>query len=512
MKLNRLLSFIIIFSSILSLGVFVNAEGEYKGEIVFSETFEGDLSRWSFDSNKYASIAQIKKEERSSYINNHILLGNKSDDGVKSELFKVNANTIYTVAVDSKGEGSRKYKIVFYDENNEIILTKNNAALIKETGGWICDYFSIVSPEKSVAASIVLESYASEVAKIYFDNIVVCTGVVAFNRKLAKRSQNPVQATDDSSIIFKRENVLFLETFENDITEWNYLNDTAKSKFTIVKDYAKTGIYSLKINNNRTNEAVSISGKRFPVNGDSLCNLSGQFYHISGTAPVIKLNFYDLSEKLITTETLKGTDENKWADCSIDIKVPDKAVEAEIIVENSYAKCVSYVDNIKLVSVSKPEEVGNDKLDNSSIVLFVGSANALVNGNKTLIDKENDKVIATVIDGRTLVPVRFIAENFGAEVVWDEETRTVTLALKDKTVKIALNKAKIDINGEIIPIDVPAQSIEGRTMLPLRAFVESVMGKKIFWDARGLIVITDTDILDSEADKERIDSLIETIK
>ena len=96
-----------------------------------------------------------------------------------------------------------------------------------------------------------------------------------------------------------------------------------------------------------------------------------------------------------------------------------------------------------------------------------------------------------------MVPVRFIAENFGAEVLWDDATRTVTLTLKDKTVKIVLDKAEIDINGEITTIDVPAQSIEGRTMLPLRAFVENVMGKKIFWDARGLIVITDTDMLNS---------------
>ena len=153
-----------------------------------------------------------------------------------------------------------------------------------------------------------------------------------------------------------------------------------------------------------------------------------------------------------------------------------------------------------------------DKINKSSIVLFVGSANALVNGQKTLIDKTNDKVIATIVDSRTLVPVRFIAENFGAEVGWDDLTRTVTLTLKDKTVKIVLDKAEIDINGSVTAIDVPAQSIEGRTMLPLRAFVENVMGKKIFWDARGLIVITDTDMLEASADKAVIDQLVETVK
>ncbi|MBE7020764.1 MAG: hypothetical protein E7411_04945 [Ruminococcaceae bacterium] len=177
---------------------------------------------------------------------------------------------------------------------------------------------------------------------------------------------------------------------------------------------------------------------------------------------------------------------------------------------NLYMISQSNINNLQKIELTKGTKL--DSILNNGISLFVGTPNALVKGEKTLIDKSNDKVIATIVNSRTLVPVRFIAENFGAEVGWDDATRTVTLTLKDKTVKIVLDKAEIDINGAVTTIDVPAQSIEGRTMLPLRAFVENVMDKKIFWDARGLIVITDTDMLDAEADKAVIDSLVEKIK
>ncbi|MBE7020765.1 MAG: hypothetical protein E7411_04950 [Ruminococcaceae bacterium] len=177
---------------------------------------------------------------------------------------------------------------------------------------------------------------------------------------------------------------------------------------------------------------------------------------------------------------------------------------------NIYMVGYDNINNLHKIEITRGGKY--DDITNNGISLFVGTPNALVKGEKTLINKSNDKVIATIVNSRTLVPVRFIAENFGAEVGWDDATRTVTLTLKDKTVKIVLDKAEIDINGAVTTIDVPAQSIEGRTMLPLRAFVENVMGKKIFWDARGLIVITDTDVLDAEADKAVIDSLVEKIK
>ena len=54
---------------------------------------------------------------------------------------------------------------------------------------------------------------------------------------------------------------------------------------------------------------------------------------------------------------------------------------------------------------------------------------------------------------------------------------------------------------EEIAIDVPAQTIQDRTMLPLRAFVENVMGRTVYFDdSNQLIVISNDTLIDGEKD------------
>ncbi len=67
------------------------------------------------------------------------------------------------------------------------------------------------------------------------------------------------------------------------------------------------------------------------------------------------------------------------------------------------------------------------ELNGHSIVLKIGSSVALVDGIKTKIDPNDGKVVPIIINGRTYLPLRFIAEHLGATVDWDAETKTVTL-------------------------------------------------------------------------------------
>ena len=63
------------------------------------------------------------------------------------------------------------------------------------------------------------------------------------------------------------------------------------------------------------------------------------------------------------------------------------------------------------------------------IELWIDSNLARVNGSFKLIDPENDSIRAKIIPetGRTMVPVRFVAETLGAEVFWDEATKTISM-------------------------------------------------------------------------------------
>ncbi len=89
-------------------------------------------------------------------------------------------------------------------------------------------------------------------------------------------------------------------------------------------------------------------------------------------------------------------------------------------------------------------------------------------------------VSPTVIEGRTLVPVRAIFESLGATVEWNSETRTATGTRGDTTITLTLGSNVAYVNGEEKSLDVPAQSIDGRTMVPAR-FISEALDCDVTW-------------------------------
>lgn len=86
-----------------------------------------------------------------------------------------------------------------------------------------------------------------------------------------------------------------------------------------------------------------------------------------------------------------------------------------------------------------------------------------------------------VVNGRTLVPMRPIFEGLGAEVEWDGATKGITASLGDKTISLYLNDTVAYINGESHQLDTPAVLINGRTMVPAR-FVAESLDCFVFWE------------------------------
>ncbi len=66
-------------------------------------------------------------------------------------------------------------------------------------------------------------------------------------------------------------------------------------------------------------------------------------------------------------------------------------------------------------------------LNITRIELWIGKNIAVVNGIEKPIDPDNPSVVPEIINSRTMLPIRFIAENLGASVDWDGETKTVTI-------------------------------------------------------------------------------------
>ena len=118
-----------------------------------------------------------------------------------------------------------------------------------------------------------------------------------------------------------------------------------------------------------------------------------------------------------------------------------------------------------------------------------GSPDVYVNGSKILFE---DQAAQIVDDGFTLVPARGVFECLGYDVEWDGDAytvevtsdtgvRTVTLAIDSDVMKVTTYKTIMQADTEEIKLDAPAQLINDRTMIPLRAISEA-FGCEVNWD------------------------------
>ncbi|MBQ1302430.1 MAG: copper amine oxidase N-terminal domain-containing protein [Firmicutes bacterium] len=85
------------------------------------------------------------------------------------------------------------------------------------------------------------------------------------------------------------------------------------------------------------------------------------------------------------------------------------------------------------------------------------------------------------IDNRTMVPVRGILEALGATVGWDQETLTITASLGEKNIEMYVGRNTAYVNGEKVMLDVPPLVINGRTLVPVR-FVSESLNATVLWD------------------------------
>ena len=144
-----------------------------------------------------------------------------------------------------------------------------------------------------------------------------------------------------------------------------------------------------------------------------------------------------------------------------------------------------------------PAEVGQDGQISGIIIIAVGPYASAISLNitipalaattrtfilqldsHTITDQDGNTiaemdVLPIIQDGRTLIPVRFISEALGASVSWNDNTREVTLAQGGESLTFAI--------GETAPgMDIPAQIINDRTMVPLR-FISEFFGAEVQW-------------------------------
>lgn len=157
------------------------------------------------------------------------------------------------------------------------------------------------------------------------------------------------------------------------------------------------------------------------------------------------------------------------------VKVGDAKKEK---VFNNFATIGKRFDTVKR-EVSEEE----DKEEVKEEAPLEEGIKILIDGEKLVCDQP-----PVIVSGRTLVPMRAIFEKLGAIVSWDGETQTAAGDKDGKIVSFVIGESFIGISGEKKALDVPAQILSGRTMIPARAVAEA-FGCSVDWDGETQTVI-----------------------
>ncbi len=119
----------------------------------------------------------------------------------------------------------------------------------------------------------------------------------------------------------------------------------------------------------------------------------------------------------------------------------------------------------------------NDFSKTTVLKMAINKNTADVNGVAHTLD-----AFPIIRNGRTMFPVRFVAETLGATVEWDGSTSTAHITGVDgDTVSITIGERQAMLNGKAVELDVPAFIEKGRTYLPVR-FVAESLGAAVNWD------------------------------
>ncbi len=164
---------------------------------------------------------------------------------------------------------------------------------------------------------------------------------------------------------------------------------------------------------------------------------------------------------------------NTYTDSSC---VPDTTYSYYVVGVKDMPKSISGKSNVISIKTSP-------SIEQIIIRLYIGKTYYYVNDELLEMD-----VAPIIREGRTLLPIRYVAEALGATVGWNGEEQKVTITFKGTTIELWIGKNTAKVNGEYKLIDPTNPNVKpiiippGRTMLPIR-FIAENLGCKVDWNA-----------------------------
>lgn len=138
-----------------------------------------------------------------------------------------------------------------------------------------------------------------------------------------------------------------------------------------------------------------------------------------------------------------------------------------------------------MMSITPKTNMQSVSSASAAVILKIGSRNMLVGDTKVPLDAAPYIVVP---GDRTVVPIRAIADAFGAETDWNQAERTVTVKKDDTTVVLTIDKMAYSVNDAEKQSDIAPVIVNDRTMVPLR-IVAKAIGEKVYWENQNQMVV-----------------------
>lgn len=141
--------------------------------------------------------------------------------------------------------------------------------------------------------------------------------------------------------------------------------------------------------------------------------------------------------------------------------------------------------------ITRPPEVDtmtSKERKQDVICLQVGKSLAISKGKKAVIDPSDTMVVPYITNDRTMVPLRFIVENLGAEILWEDGWNGCIVKKDSTEIELTFGSAEFKVNGEKVVYDAPIEITRDRTMVPVR-FISEQLGCDVYWNQLNKAVV-----------------------
>lgn len=251
---------------------------------------------------------------------------------------------------------------------------------------------------------------------------------------------------------------------------------------------------ALIINNNSVNVSangsfsydVVISGPQtFTVVAKDVAGNTKQFVlnvSLDTTPPILNVSEPKAFEEIHTQfVTVKGKTEK---DAKVTINGTEVQVNpADYSFSYSLQLTTSGLNSIQVIAVDlagnqTTSAIPVNYIPKTKIVLQVGNSVALVNDKTVKLDAS-----PKIVKDRTLVPLRFIAEAFGADVQWNSVFKLVIIKLQDKEIILQIGTSYASVGDKKYTLDTAPIIDKGYTMVPIR-FIAEALNSSVEWDEK----------------------------